>query len=91
MATIHHPNESSTIDALWNLISQQPENVRRVLAERLTSSFVNTISTQNENTISTDENNIYSKRINRLRSLCGRNISKEDLQSDERLSYLLNK
>lgn len=33
----------------------------------------------------------YSARINRLRSLCGKVISQEDIDNDERLAYLLQK
>lgn len=33
----------------------------------------------------------YSARINRLRSLCGKGISQEDIDNDERLAYLLQK
>ncbi len=36
--TIHYPSESSTIDALWTILSQQTENVKRVLAARLADS-----------------------------------------------------
>lgn len=35
--------------------------------------------------------NKYSPRINRLRNLCGKGVSQEDIQEDERLSYLLSK
>ena len=38
-ATIHYPSESSTIDVLWTILSQQTENVKRVLAARLNESF----------------------------------------------------
>ncbi|MBQ2857756.1 MAG: hypothetical protein IJE78_11680 [Bacteroidaceae bacterium] len=37
------------------------------------------------------EENKYSARINRLRRLCGREISSKDIQEDERLAYLINK
>lgn len=37
--TIHYPSESSTIDVLWTILSQQTENVKRALAARLTDSF----------------------------------------------------
>ena len=37
--TIHYPSESSTIDALWTILSQQTENVKHALAARLTDSF----------------------------------------------------
>jgi len=33
----------------------------------------------------------YSDRINRLRSLCGKGISQEEIDNDERLAYLLQK
>ena len=33
--TIQHPNESSTIDALWTILNQQTESVKRALAARL--------------------------------------------------------
>ncbi|MBQ8606952.1 MAG: hypothetical protein IJ417_02005 [Bacteroidaceae bacterium] len=33
----------------------------------------------------------YSARINKLRSLCGKGISQEDIDNDERLAYLLQK
>lgn len=33
----------------------------------------------------------YSDRINRLRSLCGKSISQEEIDNDERLAYLLRK
>ena len=36
--TIHYPSESSTIDVLWAILSQQTENVKRVLAARLADS-----------------------------------------------------
>ena len=108
MATIQHSNDSSTVDALWTLISQQTENVKRELAERLADSLspkenkvyptmeealslVKTLSVKSENVVPIDENKRYSPRITRLRNLCGRNISKEELQSDDRLNYLLNK
>lgn len=37
--TIHYPNESSTIDALWTILSQQSENVKKALAARLKESL----------------------------------------------------
>ena len=37
--TIHYPSESSTIDALWTILSQQTDNVKRTLATRLMDSF----------------------------------------------------
>ena len=33
----------------------------------------------------------YSARLNRLRKLCGREISAKDIQEDERLAYLIGK
>lgn len=40
MATrIHYPNESSTIDALWTILSQQSESVKKALAARLKESL----------------------------------------------------
>ena len=33
--TIHYPNESSTIDALWTILNQQSESVKKALAARL--------------------------------------------------------
>lgn len=33
----------------------------------------------------------YSARLNRLRRLCGREITSEDLIDDERLAYLISK
>ena len=47
-ATIHYPSESSTIDALWTILSQQTETVKKVLAARLKDSL-----SQNENTVRT--------------------------------------
>ena len=38
--TLHYPSESSTIDALWTILSQQTENVKRALSVRLTNSFI---------------------------------------------------
>ena len=46
--TIHYPSESSTIDALWTILSQQTETVKKVLAARLKDSL-----SQNENTVRT--------------------------------------
>ena len=37
--TIHYPNESSTIDALWTILSQQSESVKKALAARLKESL----------------------------------------------------
>ena len=49
MATpIHYPSESSTIDVLWTILSQQSENVKKALAARLKDSL-----SQNENTVRT--------------------------------------
>ena len=47
-ATIHYHSESSTIDALWTILSQQTETVKKVLAARLKDSL-----SQNENTVRT--------------------------------------
>lgn len=40
---------------------------------------------------SVNENIRYSERLNRLRRLCGRTISTQEIQEDERLAYLLSK
>ncbi len=40
---------------------------------------------------SVNENMRYSERLNRLRRLCGRSISTQEIQEDERLAYLLSK
>ena len=37
--TIHCPSESSTIDVLWAILSQQTDTVKRVLAARLVDSI----------------------------------------------------
>lgn len=37
--TIQYPNESTTIDALWTILNQQTESVKRALAERLNQSL----------------------------------------------------
>ena len=37
--TIHYPNESSTIDALWTILNQQSENVKKALVARLKESL----------------------------------------------------
>lgn len=39
--TIHYPNESSTIDALWIILNQQSENVKKALVARLKESLSN--------------------------------------------------
>lgn len=40
MATkIHYPSESSTIDVLWTILSQQTDTVKRALADRLKDSL----------------------------------------------------
>ena len=39
--TIHYPNESSTIDALWTILNQQSENVKKALVPRLKESLSN--------------------------------------------------
>ena len=39
--TIHYPNESSTIDALWTILNQQSESVKKALAARLKESLSN--------------------------------------------------
>ena len=46
--TIHYSNESSTIDALWTILSSQTETVKKALAARLRDSL-----SQNENTVRT--------------------------------------
>jgi len=53
--TIHYPSESSTIDVLWNILSQQTENVKRVLAARLTDSFTVKEESSNGRRVLTDE------------------------------------
>ena len=45
---IHYPSESSTIDVLWTILSQQSENVKKALAARLKDSL-----SQNENIVRT--------------------------------------
>lgn len=40
---------------------------------------------------SVNEDKKYSERLNRLRRLCGRTISTQEIQEDERLAYLLSK
>lgn len=37
--TIQYPNESTTIDALWTILNQQTESVKRALAARLNQSL----------------------------------------------------
>ena len=37
--TIHYPNERSTIDALWTILNQQSETVKKALAARLKESL----------------------------------------------------
>ena len=50
MATkIHYPNEASTIDALWTILSQQSESVKRVLSQRLSESLVSKKSIHTKN------------------------------------------
>ena len=44
-ATTHYPSESSTIDVLWTILSQQTETVKKALAARLKDSL-----SQNDNT-----------------------------------------
>ena len=39
--TIHYPNERSTIDALWTILNQQSENVKKALVARLKESLSN--------------------------------------------------
>ena len=48
-------------------------------------------SAKQKNMNKTAYNPQYSARINRLRSLCGKEIPQEIIQEDERLAYLLNK
>ena len=40
---------------------------------------------------SADDDFKYSARLNRLRRLCGREISTQEILEDERLAYLINK
>ena len=40
---------------------------------------------------SVNDNVKYSARLNRLRRLCGREISVQEIQEDERLAYLIGK
>ena len=47
-ATTHNPSESSTIDVLWTILSQQTETVKKALAARLKDSL-----SQNDNTVRT--------------------------------------
>ena len=57
--------------------------------EKLAEKFANE---KDENDIyKTTYNKKYSARINYLRSLCGKEISQEAIQEDERLAYLLSK
>ncbi|MBQ8520502.1 MAG: hypothetical protein IJ456_03830 [Bacteroides sp.] len=88
--TIHNTNDSSTVDALWTLIDQQTESVKQVLAHRLADSLATTKSDASVVT-GAKWSHKYSPRINHLRSLCGKEIPQEDLEKDERLSYLLSK
>ena len=37
--TMHYSNERMTIDALWTILSQQTENVKKALAARLKESL----------------------------------------------------
>ena len=53
--TMHYPNESSTIDALWTILSQQTENVKRALSVRLTDSFIESKAQCNRCIAMTDE------------------------------------
>ena len=39
--TIHYPNENSTIEALWTILNQQSENVKKALVARLKESLSN--------------------------------------------------
>ena len=89
--TIHYPSEASTIDALWTILSQQSENVKQALVTRLADSLAAEKYIPKKNMNKTAYNPQYSARINRLRSLCGKEIPQEIIQEDERLAYLLNK
>lgn len=89
--TIHYPSEASTIDALWTILSQQSENVKQALVIRLTDSLAADKYIPKNELSKTTSNPKYSARINRLRSLCGKEISQETIQEDERLAYLLKK
>lgn len=53
--TIHYPSESSTIDVLWTILSQQTENVKRALAARLSDSFSTKTALSKNSTALTDE------------------------------------
>lgn len=53
--TIHYPSESSTIDVLWSILSQQTETVKRALAARLAGSFSVNKTQRNNRVVLTDE------------------------------------
>ena len=53
--TMHYPSESSTIDALWTILSQQTENVKCALSVRLTNSFIESKAQCNRCISMTDE------------------------------------
>ena len=46
-------------------------------------------SISDQQSVNDDEK--YSARLNRLRRLCGREISAQEIQEDERLAYLIGK
>lgn len=53
--TVHYPSETSTIDVLWTILSQQTENVKRALAARLADSITTKETTSNRHVPMTDE------------------------------------
>ena len=68
------------------------------LKHKLTAYARNIMAESNKNKsqqvsqdMSFDEDAKYSARINRLRRLCGRVISAQEIQEDERLAYLIGK
>ena len=68
------------------------------LKHKLTTYARNLIAESNKNKsqqvsqdMSFDEDSKYSARLNRLRKLCGRVISAQEIQEDDRLAYLIGK
>ena len=64
------------------------------LKHKLTAYARNLIAASNKTQpisqyLSSDEDLKYSARLNRLRRLCGREISAQEIQEDERLAYLI--
>lgn len=53
--TVHYPSETSIIDVLWTILSQQTENVKRALAARLADSITAKGTTSIRRTTMTDE------------------------------------